>query len=68
MGATAQNKVTGRKADAILAAHFASQAALRLMKAGNETYAITDVVMKVAESYKCKAVEGMVLIVIFLNS
>ncbi|KAF7274673.1 proliferation-associated protein 2G4 [Rhynchophorus ferrugineus] len=52
-------KVTGRKADAILAAHYASQAALRLLKSGNETYAITDAVQKVSESYKCKPVEGM---------
>lgn len=53
------NKVTGRKADAILAAHYASQAALRLLKPGNETYAITEAVQKVAESFKCKPVEGM---------
>ncbi|XP_018579269.1 proliferation-associated protein 2G4 [Anoplophora glabripennis] len=59
IGASSENKVTGRKADAILAAHFASQAALRLLKPGNETYAITDAVQKVAESFKCKPVEGM---------
>ena len=29
-------KVTGRKADAILAAHLASEVALRLVKPGNE--------------------------------
>ncbi|KAJ8920397.1 hypothetical protein NQ315_005263 [Exocentrus adspersus] len=59
LGASSENKVTGRKADAILAAHYASQAALRLLKPGNETYAITDAVQKVAESFKCKPVEGM---------
>jgi len=59
VGASASNKVTGRKADVILAAQNAIQAALRLLKAGNETYAITDAVQKVAESYKCKPVEGM---------
>lgn len=58
IGASSKNKVTGRKADAILAAHHASQAALRLLKPGNETYAITDAVQKVADSYKCKPVEG----------
>ena len=31
-----KTKVTGRKADAILAAHLASEAALRLVKPGNE--------------------------------
>ncbi|CAH1119301.1 unnamed protein product [Phaedon cochleariae] len=59
MGASKEHKVTGRRADVVLAAHFASQAALRLLKPGNETYAITDAVQKVAESYKCKPVEGM---------
>lgn len=31
-----EKKVTGRKADVVLAAHFASQAALRLLKPGTE--------------------------------
>ena len=30
------NKITGRQADALLAAHYASEAALRLMKPGTE--------------------------------
>merc|ERR1719266_1118407 len=51
--------VDGRKADALLAAHYASEAALRLVKPGNETYAITDTVQKIAESYECKPIEGM---------
>lgn len=59
IGASSENKVSGRKADCILAAHYASQAALRLLKPGNETYAVTDAVQKAAESFKCKPVEGM---------
>lgn len=35
VGASADEKVTGRKADVILAAFWAVQAALRLLKAGN---------------------------------
>ena len=31
-----KSKTTGRKADAMLAAHLASEAALRLVKPGNE--------------------------------
>lgn len=31
-----KGKVTGRKADVCLAAHYASEAALRLVKPGNE--------------------------------
>jgi len=49
----------GRKADAILAAHYASEAALRLVKPGQETYTVTDTVQKIAESYNCKPIEGM---------
>lgn len=59
VGTSSENKVTGRRADVILAAHYASQAALRLLKPNNETYAITTAVQKVAESFKCKPVEGM---------
>uniref|UniRef100_A0A069DYU4 Putative metallopeptidase n=1 Tax=Panstrongylus megistus TaxID=65343 RepID=A0A069DYU4_9HEMI len=59
LGATTEKKVNGRKADAMLAAHYASQIALRLLKPGNQTYAITDAVQKVCEAYKCKPVEGM---------
>lgn len=58
-GAVAGDKVTGRKADAILAAYWAGQAALRLLKPGKQNYAITEAVNKVTESYKCKAIEGM---------
>lgn len=59
VGASSDNKVNGRKADVILAAHYASQAALKLIKPGNDTYSITDTVQKVAETFKCKPVEGM---------
>lgn len=59
IGASSENKVTGRRADVILAAHYASQAALRLLKPGNDTYTITNTVQKVAESFNCKPVEGM---------
>merc|ERR1719216_715086 len=51
--------VDGRKADALLAAHLASEAALRLVKPGNETYAVTDTVQKIAEDFDCRPVEGM---------
>lgn len=36
IGSSTERKVTGRKADAVLAAHYASQAALRLLKPGTE--------------------------------
>merc|ERR1712223_8212 len=59
VGSSKDNKVKGRAADAIMAAHLASEAALRLVKPGNETYSITDTVQKIAESYDCKPIEGM---------
>nr|CAD7398673.1 unnamed protein product [Timema poppensis] len=59
LGSSAEHKVTGRKADVTLAAHYASQAALRLLKPGNETYAVTEAVQKVCDQFKCKPIEGM---------
>jgi len=50
---------TGGKADALMAAHLCSEAALRLVKPGNETYEITETVTKIAEAFDCKPVEGM---------
>lgn len=83
-------KVTGRTADVILAAYWASQAALRLIRPGNgvsssrficysvlntfffprncfidwqfnilQNYSVTESVQKVASSFNCKPVEGM---------
>ena len=49
--------MTGRKADVMLAAHLASEAALRLVKPGNETYDVTDTVSKIAGAFKCKVRE-----------
>lgn len=52
-------KVTGRTADVVLAAYWASQAALRLLKPGNGNYTVTETVQKIASEYKCKPIEGM---------
>merc|ERR1711892_752563 len=43
-----------------MAAHLASEAALRLVKPGNDNIEVTETVNKVAESFECKPVEGMV--------
>ncbi|XP_013391205.1 proliferation-associated protein 2G4 [Lingula anatina] len=59
VGATVENKVKGRKADAILAAYWGVEAALRLVKPGEENYTVTEAIQKVAESFKCKPIEGM---------
>jgi methionine aminopeptidase len=36
LGATSEAKVTGRRADVVLAAHYAMQAAVPLLKPGND--------------------------------
>lgn len=59
VGASPENKVKGRQADVILAAHYASELALRLVKPGNENTAVTEAVSKAAECFNCKAISGM---------
>jgi len=59
VGATKENKATGRKADVILAAYNAAEAALRYLKPGSNNYQITEAIDKIAASYHCKPVEGM---------
>lgn len=48
----------GPQADALMAAHLCSEAALRLVKPGNETYEITETVSKIAEAFDCKVPRG----------
>ena len=50
--------MTGRRADVLKAAWYASEAAMRLVKAGNKNWAVTDTVGKVAGTWGCKPVEG----------
>lgn len=59
VGASKEKKATGRKADVILAAYNAAEAALRHLKPGSTNYQITETIDKIADSYKCKPVEGM---------
>merc|ERR1711881_172620 len=59
VGASKENKITGRKADVLLAAYYAAEIAQRLVKPGSSNQDVTDAVNKVAEEFKCKPVEGM---------
>jgi len=59
VGASKENPVTGPAADVMHAAHQAASIALRLVVPGGENEAVTDAVQKVAESYKCKPISGM---------
>jgi len=59
VGATKENKVTGRKADVMKAAYTASEVALRLVKDGNTSTQVRDAIEKVAKEFNCTTVEGM---------
>jgi curved DNA binding protein len=59
VGATKENPATGPAADVLNAAYQAASVALRLVVPGGENDSVTDAVQKVAESYKCKPVSGM---------
>ncbi|KAL1250030.1 hypothetical protein QQF64_021035 [Cirrhinus molitorella] len=59
VGATKDAPVTGRKADVIKAAHLCAEAALRLVKPGNQNSQVTEAWNKIAQSFKCMAIEGM---------
>lgn len=54
-----QKEVDGKAADAILAAHNAIQAALRVMKPGKLNYEVTEVIQKCCDAYQVNAVEGV---------
>ncbi|KAG9340240.1 hypothetical protein JZ751_021681 [Albula glossodonta] len=53
VGANKETPVTGRKADVIMAAHLCAEAALRL------NTQVTEAWNKIARSFKCTAIEGM---------
>ena len=50
---------TGRKADVVMAAWTAAEAAQRMVKDGASNNEITKVIAQVAEAYKCNPVEGV---------
>uniref|UniRef100_A0A672I243 Proliferation-associated protein 2G4-like n=1 Tax=Salarias fasciatus TaxID=181472 RepID=A0A672I243_SALFA len=59
VGVTKENPLTGRKADVIKAAHLCAEAALRLVKPGNQNTQVTEAWNKIAKSFKCSPIEGM---------
>lgn len=52
--------VTGAKADVILAAYKAKEAALRLIKPGHTNNQVTALIAKVCDAYKVTPVEGVI--------
>lgn len=58
VGASADEPVTGKKADVIKAAWTAAEVAMRLVRVGNKNWAVTEAVDRVATTWGCKPVEG----------
>jgi len=52
-------KVSGRKADVILAAHYAMQAAQRTIKKAATNNEVTAAIAKVCREFECEPVEGV---------
>lgn len=59
VGASAENPVTGKRADALKAAWTAAEAAMRTLKVGNKNWAVTEIVGRTATAFGCKPVEGL---------
>lgn len=59
IGASKENPVTGRQADAMQAAYVATEAAIRLLRPGKTNVEVTDAVQTIAEDFECKPVEGV---------
>jgi len=59
VGASAENPVTGRRADVLKAAWTAAEAAMRTVKVGNKNWAVTEIVGRTTSVWDCKPVEGM---------
>ncbi|GAM23516.1 hypothetical protein SAMD00019534_066910 [Acytostelium subglobosum LB1] len=51
--------VTGKVADAICAAYYALECALRMIRPGNKASDVTDVIQKIADTYHVSAVQGI---------
>jgi len=54
-----EQPATGRHADAICAAYFAAEAALRMFKAGKTNQEITAIIQKIADEFKVQPLEGV---------
>ncbi|TIC38394.1 Creatinase/aminopeptidase [Wallemia mellicola] len=59
VGASAENPVTGRKADAVQAAWYAAEASIRQMKIGEKNWTVSETVNKATKPFETAAVEGM---------
>jgi len=61
VGAKAEDKIEGKQADVMMAAHNAGMAALALMKPGNTNTQVTEVIQKIAAAYEVNACQGVLM-------
>lgn len=59
VGASAENKVTGRKADVMWAAYNAAEITLRMLKPGMVNRDITKIIQKTTSAYDCCPIQNM---------
>jgi len=61
VGASKENKATGRKADVILAAHYCLEAAIRMLRPADKhkNADVTELMTKIADIFQCRPVENM---------
>ncbi|TGZ66489.1 hypothetical protein CRM22_005296 [Opisthorchis felineus] len=59
VGSSSDNKVTGRKADVIIAANTAAEVALRLLRSNYENIKVSEMITKTAADFNCRPIEGM---------
>lgn len=62
VGASADDPVTGRRADVLKAAWTAAEAAMRTLKVGNKNWAVTEIVARTSSLWDCKPVEGTIML------
>lgn len=60
VGASEDNKVSGKHSDVILAAYYASEAALGFFRNDKDSCEIAEAINKIADLYSVKSVENMV--------
>eukprot|EP00188_Purpureofilum_apyrenoidigerum_P000862 Plantae.Rhodophyta-Purpureofilum_apyrenoidigerum.ctg14320.p1 GENE.Plantae.Rhodophyta-Purpureofilum_apyrenoidigerum.ctg14320~~Plantae.Rhodophyta-Purpureofilum_apyrenoidigerum.ctg14320.p1 ORF type:complete len:429 (+),score=130.61 Plantae.Rhodophyta-Purpureofilum_apyrenoidigerum.ctg14320:95-1288(+) len=54
------DELTGKAADAIMAAYVAAEAVLRVMRPGKTNYDVTEIINRAANQFKCEVVEGSI--------
>ncbi|KAG5450604.1 Proliferation-associated protein 2G4 [Clonorchis sinensis] len=59
VGSSSDNKVTGRKADVIIAANTAAEVAVRLLRSNYENIKVSEMITKTAADFNCRPIEGM---------